>query len=258
MPSRQRSVNWSDYSQVYDEMASLNPPYQEMLGILASTIDGWSLDSDSTVVDLGAGTGNMSTLMGHALPNCRVLHVDSDSAMNAHASSKIRARALGNVFMIESDAERFELPAASVMATICIHSLYTLPNPLAVIDKIFQWTAPGGRVFACDLGRHLDVRDWRRFLFGSFRARFGLLGALRLLFRGRGVVRQNAGIAAMQRRGRYWLHSSDEFRAAFERCGFVVERSETCFRGYSDLLVCTKPAVAAERPLRGDLRAATA
>ena len=57
------------------------------------------------------------------------------------------------------------------------------------------------------------------------------------------AAKQNRRTTEAQKDGNYWVHNNSEFRATLERIGFKVEENAECYRGYSDLAVCTKRTV---------------
>ena len=53
-------VSWSAYAAAYDLMAEHNPAYQSLVSDFQDVIQGWSMEPDSIILDVGAGTGNFS------------------------------------------------------------------------------------------------------------------------------------------------------------------------------------------------------
>lgn len=234
-------VDWSRYALDYDLLTALNPAYQDILRRITSFAARWPLNDGDTIVELGAGTGNVSTLLAGIYPQCMIIHADADASMNAIASNKAKRLGLANLQIQEADASALLFGDGSLSAVFCIHSLYTITNPKAVIASAVKWLKGGGAFVACDFGRTMNLADWRRYMLWQLVAQFGPLNALRTFVKGGQAVTQNRMIAAEQRSGRYWLHTPEEFRHAFESQGMVVEEADVCFRGYSDFVVCRKP-----------------
>jgi len=86
----------------------------------------------------------------------------------------------------------------------------------------------------------MNVADWRQFLFNHLRRETGLWQTAKLLWRGRKIARQNQNIATLQRSGKYWLHSPEEFRTTVEQSGLQILQQELVYRGCSDLVIAQK------------------
>lgn len=235
------TVDWSAYAQVYDLMADNNPAYQDLLTQFQSDMHLWDLRDHAVIADLGAGTGNFSLLVAQAFPSASVVHLDSNPAMNALAKRKAASRGLSNIDVLTTDIDKATFPQASIDAVVTVHALYSFPDPRATIQDIYQWLRPGGLVWACDLGREMNIGDWARFLFRESYRQRGLARTIQHFIRGRVITRENRRIAAAQRVGTYWKHALSEYRMAFETAGFRVTGARAAYRGYSDIVQAQKP-----------------
>lgn len=234
-------MDWATYATAYDQMAELNPAYQELLATFTQAIKAWPLADGDTLADLGAGTGNFSTILAGQFPRCEIVHVDFDEAMNRQAAAKAGARRLENIRHVTSDLATHEFPPSSQAGVVSVHALYTLANPTQMLRRMHDWLRPGGQAFLCDFGRSMNVADWRSFLFQSSRRQHGLFGTLRKFWRGRVVAEANHEIARRQSAGEFWTHSHAEFVAAVVQAGFEVSQHEQAYRGYSDVVICRRP-----------------
>lgn len=234
-------MNWTQYSTAYDLMADNNPEYQQILDRCQRHLSGCDPAGTTRVLDIGAGTGNFSLLAARTLPLASVVHLEPDPGMNSRLSAKRAALGLENLSLREQPVQDAEFPVASMDLIVCVHALYTMPDPRAQLCRLTSWLRPGGHAFLCDLGRALDVNDWRRFLFRHLLREKGPLRAISLVLRGRQVARQNHNIARLQRAGKYWLHTPAEFRAAVEQSGLLIEEQDVMYRGCSDLVLARKP-----------------
>jgi ubiquinone/menaquinone biosynthesis C-methylase UbiE len=232
------TVNWTSYSAVYDLMASVNPAYQELIAMADETLSQWELPVGARVVDIGAGTGNFSLAAARRLPHVRVIHLDNDSGMIAVAKSKAAAVGLTNIDFVDTSAEGLNYPPASIDAAISVHALYAIPRPQELLLNLRTWLKPGAPGLFCDLGRPMRVYDWAQYLFRSMRRSIGLKQTVEVFVKGRNIARQNKRIGRMQAQGTYWTHTPDEFRAAIRSAGFDITSQHTCYRGYSDFVVC--------------------
>jgi len=237
MPS---SVDWAAYAREYDSMAASNPAYRAIEAAFSETIARWRLGAGETLVEVGAGTGNFTIRAARRFPEARIIHVDASSAMNEVATKKAHSLGCENLILRTSSVEQLDFDEGSLAAIVCVHALYTFPNPHEVLRRLNRWLAPGGHLFLCDLGRPLDLGDWSRYLFREIVQREGVRAALNRFWRGRVVAKANRLIRAAQRSGRYWVHSHEELVHAVSNAGFRVERSRVCYRGYSDLVSATR------------------
>lgn len=233
-------MGWSAYATAYDLMARHNPAYQQLMEQFQHEITQWKFGPADLLLDLGAGTGNFSLSLAARFPHCRVLHLDADPLMNATAHRKAHERKITNLDIITQDVSEIFFHSETIAAIVCVHSLYTFPEPQQMIEKMLNWLQPGGYAFVCDLGRTLDIADWSKYLFTELRRQHGLLRTLSLFCRGRTVATQNRLIAESQQSGIFWTHTHSEFCTLFESVGFRIIAADETFRGYSDVLVCQK------------------
>ena len=132
--------------------------------------------------------------------------------------------------------------AGTADLVVCVHALYAMPDQRKRLDDLRRLLRPGGWLFLVDLGRHMDVSDWRRYLFSSLRKEKGLVGALRVFWQGREIATQNNAIFKAQTDGVYWTHTAAELASAVSESGFEIVQQKPVYRGYSDLLVCRASA----------------
>jgi len=236
MPS---SVDWASYAREYDLMAASNPAYRDIESAFGAAIAEWRLSPGDTLVEVGAGTGNFTIAVARRFPEARVLHVDSSSAMNEVAKRKAAALGCDNLQFDTATVENLDFKER-LQAIVCVHALYTFADPFGTLQRFHRWLAPGGRLFLCDLGRPLDLKDWSAYLFRQIVRREGLWAALTRFWRGRTVAKANRLIRSAQNSGQYWTHSHDDLVRAVRDAGFRVEASRVCYRGYSDLVSATR------------------
>ena len=84
----------------------------------------------------------------------------------------------------------------------------------------------------------MNVADWRSFLFSHLTKELGVLKALKIIWKGREIAKQNKAILRAQQEGLYWTHSEAEISSAVEKAGFDVISKKVVYRGYSDYLLC--------------------
>ena len=239
-----KAVDWSAYALAYDVMATHNPAYQDIVAMCLEAASVWKLPKGARVVDVGAGTGNFSVLLAQRLSQSEIVHVDADKGMNRVAAEKAARAGVTNHRILHQSAEEVNFPSESVQAIVTVHALYAFKDPEDILRKMNRWLAPGGRLFACDIGRQMNVFDWTLYLWGGIARRKGLLKALQVAGTARQIFLQNWRASQTQGQGRYWRHAPEEFSRCFERAGFKVDSLSRCYRGDSDLILCHKPELA--------------
>ena len=230
-------VDWTSFARSYDLFLKYNPAYQDIVKACRTELEKWRIPPGGWIGDIGGGTGNFSLEAGRLHPQARILHMDADPGMLAVARSKRDQALVGNLTFVRGLVQQGCLRPASLSGAICVHMLYATPKPQEALKTIRSWLCPGAPLFLCDLGRVVDLNDWRRFFFRHLRRQFGLLKAAMILWQGREIGRQNAVIRARQLDGTYWTHSLEEFTATVLDSGFDILETRTCNRDYSDLII---------------------
>ncbi|MFN3208079.1 MAG: class I SAM-dependent methyltransferase [Roseovarius sp.] len=224
--------DWSAYASAYDLLSKHNPEYKLLLQDFEDFLA--SHNSLQLICDVGGGTGNYTEIAARACPGSKVCLIEPDAEMMGAARAKLRH--FGNVTYQNVPLENAEAAAADLV--VCVHALYAMPAPEQRLAEIRRMLKPGGLFYLVDLGRLMDVADWRRFLFSSLRKEHGLLGAVRIFWQGREIAKQNKAILTAQKNGTYWTHSGDELASAVKAAGFEILRQRPVYRGYSDQIVC--------------------
>lgn len=238
--SNERLLEYAKYAPQFDEMCELVPAYQENIDLLLNLLPHLSLADDARICDLGAGTGNFICAVSDLMPNARFTHLDMDSGMNEYARLKYEQRRLSNYEIIESHIQTAEFESNAFDLLICVNALNTAPPQLPVLRMMFSWLKPGATMFLIDFGRQQKVVDWTWYMFKHTFARHGLGRVFRALWNNREAIRQNRRAREDQKAGRMWLHTTEELRRHVELAGFEVDVSQTCYRGFSDLVVAHK------------------
>jgi ubiquinone/menaquinone biosynthesis C-methylase UbiE len=143
-------------------------------------LDRVGLAPGASCLDVGCGPGETMRLMAERVgPRGRVVGLDTDAELGGAALATLRAAGHDQCTYVEGDVEstdavpdrRFDLVFGRL---ILLH----VADPVAVLRRMWRWTAPGGHLvvqdydmFSADGERPLPVLDeWRRVFFGTYEA----------------------------------------------------------------------------------------
>ncbi|MGI3186822.1 class I SAM-dependent methyltransferase [Nioella aestuarii] len=226
-------TNWSAYATAYDLLSEHNPAYQALL----SEFEGFlkTIEAPALIYDIGGGTGNYTEIAARICPESEIKLVEPDVGMLGVAKAKLSAR--DNVEYDSSTLEDFDAPGTADLI-VCVHALYAMPSQGKRLKDLRRLLRPGGLLYLVDLGRYMNVADWRSYLFAHLKKEHGLLGALRIFWQGREIAKQNKSILEAQKKGVYWTHTEAEIASAVTEAGFDIIKQDSVYRDYSDLLVC--------------------
>jgi len=226
-------ADWSAYAKAYDLLSQHNPEYLAIQQDFEKYLG--TIETPRRIYDIGGGTGNYTEIAARVFPDSEVVLAEPDPGMIAAARAKLAC--YENVRFENTGLEHLEADGMADLI-VCVHALYAMPGQEQRLADLHRVLRPGGLIYLVDLGRYMDVADWRRYLFASLRKERGLIGALKVIWDGREIAKQNTAIYEAQKKGVYWTHSEEEFASAATAAGFEILRQGTVYRGYSDLLVC--------------------
>ena len=238
--STENLIDWSVYSEHYDDLCFANPAYIANLEDLKSRLLDWDLPINPSVCDIGAGTGSFLLAVADMLPNVDMHHIDFDPAMTMRARSKYASEGL-KVSFYESDVRALHLPSSKFDLSICVNTLYSIPEHDLVLNKMRDWTKSGGLLYIIDFGRKVEVLNWAVYILRNRVKELGLKDTIKWYLENSENLKQNRKGAKAQTVGTYWLHSTEEFRSSLEAAGWQIEEIKTCYRDCCDLAICTNP-----------------
>jgi ubiquinone/menaquinone biosynthesis C-methylase UbiE len=119
-------------------------------GASEEVLDRIGLQLGMSCLDVGAGPGAVMRLMADRVgPQGHVTGIEIDGRLGAQALSDLRAQGGSQFELIASDVTQLnEVPGAPFDLTYCRLFLMHMPDPVAVLEKMFHWTKPGGTVAA--------------------------------------------------------------------------------------------------------------
>jgi ubiquinone/menaquinone biosynthesis C-methylase UbiE len=126
--------------------------------IIDALADRTGLTADSTVVDVGTGTGFIAAGLAGRVTS--VVGIDNSPAMLAVAQQSLDALGADNVTLIEGQIDAVPLPDDSVDVAVANMVLHHAPDPAAMIAEMARVVRPGGRIGITDEMAH-DY-EWMR------------------------------------------------------------------------------------------------
>ncbi|HEX6228694.1 MAG TPA: methyltransferase domain-containing protein [Solirubrobacterales bacterium] len=155
----------------------------------------------ATVLDLACGSGaNFAALEARIGDRGRLIGFDYSPGMLASAEALKARHGWDNIELVQGDAEKMELPAASLDAAVCTLALSTMRDHRAAIERVRDGLRPGGRFAVLDAkeleGAARILNPLIRPLFRlttNWDPRKNLIASLRDCFGAVEVKRFNAG-----------------------------------------------------------------
>ncbi|MBV7380153.1 class I SAM-dependent methyltransferase [Maritimibacter dapengensis] len=228
-----QTADWTAYATSYDLLADYNPAYQELVKECDEFLSG--IEPPRVIFDVGGGTGTYSLLAAQKFPESAIYLIEPDQGMRMRAQEKLSG--FDNITYVGTGLEDAEI-SVKADTIICVHSLYSMPDQTERLKNLRDFLEPGGLMFLVDLGRTMNVTDWRSYLFSHLTREYGLIKALKVFWQGREIAKQNKAIFEAQKNGLYWTHTGAELAASVENAGFEIIKQKSVYRDYSDLLLC--------------------
>ncbi len=135
-----------DYQRLLEQAAMWRRASEEVL-------DRVALQPGMSCLDVGTGAGAVMRLMAERVgPEGQVTGIDIDGALGRKALAELRATGGAKFDLIGADVGTLEdVPGAPFDLTYCRMFLMHMPDPVTVLERMLQWTKPGGVVAAQEL-----------------------------------------------------------------------------------------------------------
>jgi cyclopropane fatty-acyl-phospholipid synthase-like methyltransferase len=113
-------------------------------------IQALQLAPDSTVADIGSGTGYFSVRLAHMLAQGRVFGVDTEPDMVKYLSDRAKRDGLSNIAAVTGARDDPRLPA-KVDLILMVDVYHHIENRDAYLRKLKTYLKPGGRIAIIDI-----------------------------------------------------------------------------------------------------------
>ena len=158
-----QSQDESKEKYVEQLFASIAPRYDLLNSILsfnchkrwrAFAVRQCSLSPGDVALDVCAGTLDLAIVLSRAVgPTGRVVGVDFCRPMLEVGWRKIEKRRIGNVFLVEGNAERLPAPSGSFRAATIGFALRNVASVESTLAEMARVVKPGGRVVSLELAK---------------------------------------------------------------------------------------------------------
>lgn len=233
---------WSEYAISYDRILSNARVYRDLLDTLIGNTGLLpALAPDARVLDLGAGTGNLSLRLLNGDSRRTVLALDNNRVMLEFLRDKCRGLLREDyngpgVIAVKQDATSlFGLPSDYFDCVIANNVFYALPDLEATLEACLRILKPGGelRMSGPKADTHLEV------LFRRIRSDLEAAGTFREYQADFEHVEQ---INKLRLKPMLHRWKTQEFCDILKQAGFLVNHSsEEIYAGQSMLICANKP-----------------
>eukprot|EP00934_Nitzschia_sp_Nitz4_P003132 Nitzschia sp. Nitz4//scaffold184_size43902//36587//37300//NITZ4_007289-RA/size43902-processed-gene-0.18-mRNA-1//-1//CDS//3329539672//3122//frame0 len=120
------------------------------------------LTPESTVLDMGCGTGSISVLQAPFVKS--ILATDLSSNMIEIAKEKAEKEGVTNVEFRVAAVDQLDIPESSLDAVFAISVFHLLTNRDEVIRRAHSWVKPGGHLI-CNTACAADLPWYKQMVF---------------------------------------------------------------------------------------------
>jgi arsenite methyltransferase len=149
-PTGRRACEYVGYPA--DELDRVPPAAVESFAGVGYPFAADGIRPGDRVLDVGSGSGTDLILAALRVgPGGHSTGLDMTEAMRRKAAANARAAGLGNVELVEGDAERIPLPDGAVDVVTSNGVLNLVPDKATAVREIYRVLRPGGRVQIADI-----------------------------------------------------------------------------------------------------------
>lgn len=159
MTERTTSTSFFDrLALAYDQQELQRFAYRPTHDAVMSALDGVR---PSRVVDLGCGTGQLTSRLIERFPHATVVGVDLSPGMLARAADRLGTVGPARPAIVRADAQRLPFAPASIDLVVCTESFHWYPDQAGTLGGLADVLRPGGRLVVASvamvtgLGEHL-------------------------------------------------------------------------------------------------------
>ena len=176
------------------------------------------------ILELGCGWGSITLYLAERFPNSRITAVSNSRTQKEHIDAEAAKRKLGNVHIITTDMNEFDIQAEAFDRVISIEMFEHMKNYEELLQRISRWLRPGGKLFVHIFPHHKvsyhfvprDETDWmaRYFFTGGQMPSHDLLTR----FQDHLHLEQDWKVNGRhyQRTAEHWLENMDAHRGEIE------------------------------------------
>lgn len=139
-------LGWEQYAISYDKILTIMPYYQE---VIDRHFDALNKPGISSILDLGAGTGNITIKLlkaGH-----RVTAIDFSRSMLDHLRTKVESGQKDSLETLEQNAEQLaQFSDGSFDGVNILLALFDMSAPNSALDESIRVLRPGGTIIVTE------------------------------------------------------------------------------------------------------------
>lgn len=233
---------WSEYSVSYDKVLTRTPTYNELIDqVLGYSGPIKPVRDESRVLDLGAGTGNLTVRLASPPHNNLVFALDNNRVMLDFLRDKCRTllreddKGPGVVAIKQDVTSLFGIADGYFDYVVANNVFYALSDPTSSLQEVYRVLKPGGelRMSGPRNDTNLDT------LFARLRADLVASGEMEEL---REEFQHVEQINRLRLNTMLYKWTTREFCELLEKIGFtVIYQTDAAYAGQSMLVAAQKP-----------------
>ncbi|MEM7290589.1 MAG: class I SAM-dependent methyltransferase [Pseudomonadota bacterium] len=231
-------IDWDSYGPILDIQAGITPQYWENISQAIALAQHAFGDTEFSVCDVGAGTGNCTLEFAKSFPKAKVVHLEPSSNMNDIARQKFKNAGINGISIAEMSFQEHDWATNRYDLIICINSLFAIQPQSLTLSIIRQSLTENGLFFIVDFGRKQNAVEWAKYFISNALKREYWAPSFRALKNVNKIVKQASKGTKSQETGLYPLHTTEQFGETLKEVGFEIAELQPCYRGYADMAIC--------------------